>query len=296
MSIITKPDFSSEFLQEVFVSLPSEGKLVFLKNYEAAAREVGRPVSEGLTQAILAVAADAGESKEARRLAFSIAQTLVNPFSGNLVQPSQLDKTAGVVLVPGKTLAGTDLVFITAFEPTNREGEKLGRKLAFFAAPENLPGDPQSFNQNIAKIGGLKGWHGRDGWNFDPKRCGTSSYEGGLFKGYQDGSAIGTLTAPLLELVNGGTRDKRQTSGVENMLVLSKNPESPLYNTFITIPGSFFAKWSQSCTELRDYPANVHSVHFPAGGVSWDYKGARYTNRSCVRPVVALELSHLTIK
>lgn len=293
MSIITKPDFSSEFLQEVFVSLPSEGKLVFLKNYEAAAREVGRPVSEGLTQSILAVAADASESKETRRLAFSIAQTLANPFSGNLVLPGQLDKTAGVVLVPGKTLAGTDLVFITAFEPTNREGEKLGRKLAFFASPENLPGDPQFFNQNIAKIGGLQGWHGRDGWNFYPKRWGASSYEEGLFKGYQDGSAIGKWSEPLLELVNGGTRDKRRTSGVENMLVLSKNPESPLYNTFVTIPGSYVAEWSQSCTEGRDCPDLVPSVHFPDGGVRWGYEDG---SRSCVRPVVALELSHLTIK
>jgi hypothetical protein len=293
MSIITKPNFSSEFLQEVFVSLPSEGKLLFLKNYAAAAGEVGRPVSEGLTQSILAVAADAGESKETRRLAFSIAQTLANPFSGNLVLPSQLDKTAERVLVPGKALAGTDLVFITAFEPTNRQGEKLGRKLAFFAAPGNLPGAPQPFNQNIVKIGGITRWHGVDGWNFDPKRSGTPSYEGGLFKGYQDGSAIGKWTAPLLEIVNGGTRDNPKTSGTENMVVLSKNPESPLYNTFVSASSSTGAKWSQACTEDRVYPDHVHSVPFPDGEVHWDLKGI---SRSCVRPVVALELNHLSIK
>ena len=50
------------------------------------------------------------------------------------------------------------------------------------------------------------------------------------------------------------------------------------------------AKWSQACTENRDYPDNVHSVHFPDGEVNWDYKDDRFNNRSCVRPVVALEL------
>ena len=201
--------------------------------------------------------------------------------------------------MPGKTGAGTDLVFITAFEPTNREGEKLGRKLALFAAPENLPGDPQSFNQNIVKIGGLKGWHGHDGWNFDPKRCGTSSYEGGLFKGYQDGSAIGKLTVPLLELLNGGTRDKPQTSGVENMLVLSKSPEESLsvLNTFVIIPGS---DWRGVVAEparrpVTTRPSCVLSISQTAKSVG-DYKDGTYRKRSCVRHVVALELSHLTIK
>ena len=290
--------FNPQSLEETFVSFFSEDRANFLKLYRVACSETSCPKSDRLTQLIFDAAVDPNAKPEVVQPAFAILQTLAlqgfaaNPFSGNFVLPGQLDTTAGVVLVPGKTLVGTDLVFITAFEPTNREGVRLGRKLAFFAAPENLPGDPQTFNQNIVKIGGLKGWHGRDGWNFDPKRSGTSSYEGGLFKGYQDGSTIGKLTAPLLELVNGGTRDEPQTSGVENMIMLSKNPESPLDNTFVT-SGSDDAKWSQACTEDRDSPGLVRSVHFPDGGVSWD---AKDYHRSCVRPVVALELSHLTIK
>ena len=289
--------FNPKSLEESFVSFSSGDKANFLKLYREACSETSCPKSDRLTQLILGAATDPNSKPEVVEPALAILQTLAlqgfaaNPFSGNLVLPSQSDKAAGVVLVPGKTLAGTDLVFITAFEPTNRQGEKLGRKLAFFAAPENLTDAPLTFNHNIEKIGGLKGWHGHDGWNFDPKRCGTPSYEDGLFKGYQDGSAIGKLTAPLLELVNGGTRDKPQTSGVENMVVLSKNPESPLHNTFVK-SSSIFAQWSQACTETRVFPDLVPSVHFPAGEVGWVNK---VNARSCVRPLVALELSHLTL-
>jgi hypothetical protein len=53
--------------------------------------------------------------------------------------------------------------------------------------------------------------------------------------------------------------------------------------------GSNDAKWSQACTENRDNADNVHTVHFPNGKVNWDYKD-NDNNRSCVRPVVALEL------
>ena len=42
-------------------------------------------------------------------------------------------------LRPGQKLRGTDIILVTVWEPTNREGAGLGRKLAFFGAPENLP-------------------------------------------------------------------------------------------------------------------------------------------------------------
>jgi hypothetical protein len=194
-------------------------------------------------------------------------------------------------LKPGQTLPGQDIILVTAWEPANRAGERLGRKLASFGAPENLPGEePQSFNRNVAKIADLKDWHGYSGWKFDRQRYGTSSYEDARFKGYQDCGAIGTWGAPELPVLNGSDRNGEQVAPAENMLVLSRNEKSAFKN-FVT-SGSADAKWSQSCTEVRGNPGYVHSVLFPDGSVLWDPKDL---NRSCVRPVVVLELKHLIL-
>jgi hypothetical protein len=193
-------------------------------------------------------------------------------------------------LRPGQKLPGRDIILVTAWEPTSRAGEKLGRTIAHFGAPENLPRDPYTFNQNIAVIGKLDNWHGYSGWKFDRQRDRTSSYEDGRFKGYQDGSAIGLWGAPELPLLNGNDRDGKRTAPVENMLVLSRDEKS-VFQNFVT-RGSDDAKWSQACTEDRDSPGLVRSVRFPDGEVSWDNK---VFYRSCVRPSLALELNHLIL-
>jgi hypothetical protein len=91
--------------------------------------------------------------------------------------------------------------------------------------------------------------------------------------------------------VNGKDRDGKTVGNPsENMLVLSRGGKSNFKN-FIT-SGSGDAKWSQSCTENRNYPDNVRTVLFPDGYVFWDLK---VIGRSCVRPSVALELKHLII-
>ncbi|MCU1304547.1 MAG: hypothetical protein JWQ87_4831 [Candidatus Sulfotelmatobacter sp.] len=193
-------------------------------------------------------------------------------------------------LRPGQKLPGKDIILVTAWEPINRAGQKLGRKLASFGAPENLPGEPQSFNRNVAKIADLRDWHGYNGWTFDRQRSGTSSYEDGRFKGYQDGSAVGTWGAPELPILNGSDRDGKPVAPAENMLVLSRDEKSA-FKHFVT-SGSDGAEWSQSCTESRVNPGSVLTVLFPDGNVGWDRKDG---NRSCVRPVVALELNHLIL-
>ena len=195
-------------------------------------------------------------------------------------------------LRPGQKLPGQDIILAKVWEPANRHGERLGRNIAHFGAPENLPGAPRTFNNNQAEIGNLVKWHGHDGWKFDFKRYGTSSYEDARFKGYQDGSAIGNWGVPELPVVNGQDRDGKTVGNPsENVLVLSRDGKSDFKN-FVPISGSFAAKWSQSCTEHRLYPDLVHSVRFPDGGVDWDPKD---NGRSCVRPSVALELKHLII-
>jgi hypothetical protein len=197
-------------------------------------------------------------------------------------------------LRPGQKLPGQDIVLVTAWEPTNRAGERLGRKLASFGAPENLPSNPRTFNQNVAAIANLENWHDHNGWKFDRLRYGTSSYEDGRFKGYRDGSAIGTWGSPELPILNGKDRDGKPVAPAENMLVLSRDKKSACYKTFVMFRGFHYAKWSQSCTEHRDNPDYAHAVHFPDGKVLWDHND-NDTNRSCVRPVVALELSHLIL-
>jgi hypothetical protein len=187
-------------------------------------------------------------------------------------------------LRPGQKLPGQDIILAKVWEPTNRNGESLGKTIASFGAPENLPGDPRTFNNNQAEIGNLVKWHGHDGWKFDSKRSGTSSYEEARFKGYQDGSAIGNWGVPELPVVNGKDRDGKTVGNPsENMLVLSRGGKSNFKN-FIT-SGSGDAKWSQSCTENRNYPDNVRTVLFPDGYVFWDLK---VIGRSCVRPSVDL--------
>jgi len=195
-------------------------------------------------------------------------------------------------LRPGQKLPGQDMIFVTAWEPVNRSGNRLGREIASFGAPENLPGGPQTFNSNAASIAELKNWHGHDGWVFDRARYETASYEDSQFKGYQDGSAFGSWGIPELPALNGQDRDRNLVIPAANMLALNKDKTSPFYYSFVTIPGSDAAKWSQSCTEHRGYPGSVRSVHFPVGRVSWDGKDF---HRSCVRPVVALELKHLIL-
>jgi hypothetical protein len=193
-------------------------------------------------------------------------------------------------LRPGQKLPGQDIILAKVWEPVNRRGKALGRNVAHFGAPENLPGEPRTFNNNQAEIGNLVKWHGHDGWKFDPQRYGTSSYEDARFKGYQDGSAIGKWGGPELPVVNGQDRaGKTVGNPSENMLVLSRDEKSDFKN-FVTIRGPLDAPWSQSCTEGRNYPGPVRTVRFPDGSVSWDPKDG---DRSCVRPVVALELMHL---
>jgi hypothetical protein len=197
-------------------------------------------------------------------------------------------------LRPGQKLPGRDIILVTAWEPVNRAGERLGKKLASFGAPENLRGNPRIFNQNVVAIGNLENWHGYNGWKFDGQRYGTSSYEDARFKGYQDGSAIGTWGAPELPILNGNDRGGKQVTA-ENMLVLSRDEKSAFYNTFVTIRGSVGAKWSQSCTEYRDVPDYVHTVLFPDGEVvGWGRKDGDGL-RSCVRTAVVLELNHLIL-
>jgi hypothetical protein len=193
-------------------------------------------------------------------------------------------------LRPGQKLPGKDIILVTAWEPINRAGARLGKKLASFGAPENLSGTPRTFNQNVIAISNLHNWHGHDGWNFDRQRDGTSSYEDGRFKGYQDGTAIGTWGVPELPILNGNDRGGNPVAPAENMLVLSRDGKSA-FKDFVT-SGSVDAEWSQACTENRVNPDNVRSVRFPDGKVGWD--GKDY-HRSCVRPVVALELNHLIL-
>jgi hypothetical protein len=195
-------------------------------------------------------------------------------------------------LRPGQKLPGQDIIFAKVWEPTNRRGEGLGKNIASFGAPENLPGEPNIFNRNQAAIGDLLRWHGHDGWKFDSKYYETSSYEDVRFKGYQGGSAIGNWGVPELPVVNGKDRDGETVGNPsENMLVLSRNEKRDFKN-FVTIRGSDRAEWSQSCTEHRTNSTNMLTVHFPGGRVYWDRKDYL---QSCVRPVVALELSHLIL-
>jgi hypothetical protein len=197
-------------------------------------------------------------------------------------------------LRPGQKLPGQDIILISAWEPTNRAGDRLGRKLASFGAPENLPSNPRTFNQNVAAIANLENWHDHNGWKFDRLRYGTTSYEDGRFKGYKDGSAIGTWGSPELRILNGKDRDGKQVAPAENMLVLSRDKKSAFYRTFVMLRSFHYAKWSQSFTEHRADPDYVPTVHFSGGKVNWVPKD--YVNhRSCVRPVVALELSHLVL-
>jgi hypothetical protein len=195
---------------------------------------------------------------------------------------------------PGQLLAGTKLIFITAREPVSRAGKGLGRVLAFFGATENLPGLPRNFNGNAAAIGDLSNWHSRNGWKHDRRSSGTSSYEDALLNALKDGSAIGKWTIPELALVNGKDRNLNTVSANENMLVFNQDRTSPFHNSFVTIPGSSDAEWSQSCTEHPGTESRVHTVRFPDGLVFWDSK-ASADHRSCVRPVVALELDRLDI-
>ncbi|MDR3423691.1 MAG: hypothetical protein P4M13_01245 [Alphaproteobacteria bacterium] len=196
-------------------------------------------------------------------------------------------------LRPGQKLPGQDIILAKVWEPTNRCGESLGKIIASFGAPENLPGDSACFNRNIVTIGNLIGWHGHDGWKFDPKRYGTQSYEDVRFASYRDGSGFDLWAVGELPVVNG--RDRNQNivgNPSENMLAL--NEKSDLTN-FVTISGSDNAKWLQSCTESCGNKSCVYTVRFPDGSVDRDYKDESSNNCSCVRPVVALELSHLVI-
>jgi len=197
-------------------------------------------------------------------------------------------------LRPGQKLPGKDIILVTVWDPTNRQGEGLGKKLATFGAPKNLPGEPQTFNRNAASIAKLKNWHGHNGWRFDRQRYGTRSYEDARFKGYQDGSAIGNWGVPELPVLNGQGRNGNLVIPAANILALSQDKQSPFYNSFVTIRSSADAGWSQSCTEDRGDPGYVHTVRFSDGSVHWGHKG-NDTSRSCVRPVVALELNHLIL-
>jgi hypothetical protein len=171
----------------------------------------------------------------------------------------------------GQKLPGEDIILAKVWEPVNRNGEKLGRSIASFAA-ENLPRGPQSFNRNAASVGSLRNWHGHDGWTFDRQRSGTSSYEEARFKGYKDGSTMNTWGIPELPVVNGKDRDLNMIGDPsQNLLAFNRDRNSPLHDTFVTITDSYDADWSQSCTEYRPNPDGVVAVRFPVGYVHRDH-------------------------
>jgi hypothetical protein len=151
----------------------------------------------------------------------------------------------------------------------------------------------------VAKIGGLRNWHGHNGWKFDQQRYGTPSYEVGLFKGYQDGSAIGKWGVPDLPILRGNDRDGREVNIEHNMFVLSRDRNSAFRHTFLT-GRSLNAKYSQTCMEGRpdfygpglDRSDFVQTVYFEGGVVILEHKA---NNQACVRPVVALELNRLVL-
>jgi hypothetical protein len=136
----------------------------------------------------------------------------------------------------GQKPPAADIVLVKLWEPMNRDGDKLGRNIALFAAPENLPGNPQTFSGNAKAVGPLDNWHGFSGWACDRNDAGTSSYEEGLFRGYKDGSAFKKWGAPEPPLVNGKDRDLRNVSDpAQNMLALNRDKTSRLYDTFVSV-------------------------------------------------------------
>jgi hypothetical protein len=80
----------------------------------------------------------------------------------------------------GQKLPAADIVFVKLWEPMNRDGDKLGRNIAHFAAPENLPGNPQTFSGNAKAVGPLDNWHGLSGWACDRNDGGRNKTTSGL--------------------------------------------------------------------------------------------------------------------
>jgi hypothetical protein len=75
----------------------------------------------------------------------------------------------------GQKLPAADIVLVKLWEPMNRDGDKLGRNIAHFAAPENLPGNPRTFSGNAKAVGPLDNWHGFSGLACDRNDAGTSN-------------------------------------------------------------------------------------------------------------------------
>lgn len=198
-------------------------------------------------------------------------------------------------LQPGQKLPGSDIIFVTLWEPANDKGERLGKPIASFVAPENLSDTPQCFHKNAKEIGELNR-HGHKGWTFDRiMASGTKSYEQALFKGLKDGSALNLWTIPQLPIINGHDRDDNLVTA-DNLLVLHKknDKDNLLYGRATKLDDFIGTNWLQSCTDVRDGGNDVFNVHIPEGYVFWDHK-TKDIGRSCVRPSLALGLKHLVI-
>jgi len=204
------------------------------------------------------------------------------------------------LLKPGRTIIPGGGIFITVLKPTDRAGDVLNRELAFIGGPENLLGGPHIFGWNAAATGDLTDWHGYNGWKsyrrrfgfFDPRRLIPSSYETERFRGYQDGSAIRKWGIPELELVNGRNRNGEMVCPTENMLEFNRDENSAFHNTFAGMNGSEAARRLQTLTAHPSHPSVVQTIDTTNGLVHWD-DGNCESHRSCIRPVMALELNQV---
>jgi hypothetical protein len=287
MSLITKQGFRPEFLQKFFVSLSSEGKLAFLRNYAAAAGEVGRPTSDALTQSILDVAVNPNEAEETRFLALATVQKLVNPFSGNSVAPTASSATSlriGYKFgIEGNPYIRAEDIYMGLYAPTDAKGNSLGKTYHLFAAPQ-LQGT-RTFNDTAEYLGAAS-----DGFRANNPVYYHKDLETALDNG---GSCIeGKRFIPALDIVNGSDPNKLnggKTRPENNMFALKETGD---FKGSYTLPGSDFAMCVLSSSPHPANPFSVRVADFSDGLGVWGVKGS---NRFSGRPCRVVEVNHLTL-
>ena len=176
-------------------------------------------------------------------------------------------------------------IFLGLYEPTDGDGNSLGKIFNVYAAPQDLP-DTMKYTDAVKYIASLKEWYGFEGTNYATDKE--------IYAALKDGSYTGGWIIPPYELLMGakpdggqGIREDRVTQPDNLFDHRNKGAFKGAFKT-AAVNGAGFPVWYWSSTEHRDNPSCGHAVRLADGGEDWLSKdGYRF---SC-RPVRLVEAS-----
>jgi hypothetical protein len=177
-------------------------------------------------------------------------------------------------------------IYLGTWEPQDRNGESLGKKLNVFVAPEDYTdkagNNAFTFNEAAEEVASLGGWNGHDGGDF--------ANDTALYAAFADGSGIGKWFIPTRELLSGRNLGGEKVHA-NNLFDLQNT--GALKDTLTTTLGGpttrdhSYPYWYWSSTEIRGH-SEKWGTCFTDGHEDYDPTGTHRVSCRLFRVELAL--------